>query len=148
MKKSLKGEDFCGFFGSVQIRIRFFCLLTSLPSHLRNSTKLTDFSRFIPSCSDSMPTTVSGIVIDSVRTKAVTTRPSRIGLDRFFEPCCRALRSGIQLAEIEMRVEDPDTVVDEGDKFIKKSWFRKMAHVQDLELVPRPTLIHEDPLTR
>ena len=44
-------------------------------------------------------------------------------------------------------VEDPDTVVDEGDKFIKKSWFRKMAHVQDLDLLPRPTPIHEDPLT-
>ena len=44
-------------------------------------------------------------------------------------------------------VEDPDTVVDEGDKFIKKSWFRKMAHVQDLDLLPRPSPIHEDPLT-
>ncbi|RVX18110.1 Pentatricopeptide repeat-containing protein [Vitis vinifera] len=42
-------------------------------------------------------------------------------------------------------VEDPDTVVDEGDKFVKKSLLRKVAHVQELELVPHPI---EDPLTR
>ena len=68
------------------MRIRFFCLLPSLPSHLGNSAELIDFSRFIPSCTDSMHTAVSGIVIDSVRTEAVTTRPSRIRLGRFFEP--------------------------------------------------------------
>ena len=44
-------------------------------------------------------------------------------------------------------MEDPDTMADEVDKFIKKSLFRKMAQVQDPELVPRPTPIHEDPLT-
>ncbi|KAL6319246.1 hypothetical protein AAG906_013920 [Vitis piasezkii] len=43
-------------------------------------------------------------------------------------------------------VEDPDTVVDEGDKFVKKSLLRKVAHVQELELVPHP--IEGDPLTR
>ena len=86
-KESLKGEDFCGFLGSVQIKIRFFCLLPSLSSQLGNSAELTDFSQFIPSCTDSMHTAVSGIVFNSVRTEAVTTQPSRIGLGRCFEPC-------------------------------------------------------------
>ena len=86
-RESLKGEDFCGFLGSVQIKIHFFCLLSSLSSQLGNSAELTDFSRFIPSCTDSMHTAVSDIVFNSVRTEAVITRPSRIGLGRFFEPC-------------------------------------------------------------
>ncbi|KDP22516.1 hypothetical protein JCGZ_26347 [Jatropha curcas] len=30
-------------------------------------------------------------------------------------------------------VEDPDSVVDEADKFLKKSFFRKVAHVQEFD---------------
>ena len=67
--------------------IRFFCLLPSLPSHLGNSAELTEFHRFIPSFTYSKHTDVSGVGIDSVSTEAVTTRPSRIGFGRFFEPC-------------------------------------------------------------
>ena len=72
-RESLKDEDFCGFLGSVQIKIRFFCLIPSLSSQLENSAELTDFSRFIPSCTESLHTAVSGIVFNSVRTEAVTT---------------------------------------------------------------------------
>ena len=83
-RESLKGEDFCGFLGSVQIKNRFFYLLPSLSSQLGNSVELTDFNRFIPSCTDSLHTAVSGIVFNSVRTEAVTTRlgPRRLQLGR------------------------------------------------------------------
>ena len=77
---------FPDFWVQYKLRIRFFCLMSSLPSHLGNSAELIEFSRFIPSFTDSMHTNVSGVGIDSVRTEAVTTQPSRIGLDRFFEP--------------------------------------------------------------
>ena len=76
-RESLKGEFFSGFFGSVHEDSIFL----SLPSHLGNSAELTEFSRFIPSSADSKHTDVSGVGIDLVRTEAVTTRPSRIGLD-------------------------------------------------------------------
>ena len=78
---------FADFWVQYKSRFVFFCLLPSLSSQLGNSAELTDFSRFTPSCTDSMPSAVSGIVFNSVRTEAVTTRPSRLGLGRFFEPC-------------------------------------------------------------
>ena len=78
---------FLDFLVQYKLRIQFFCLLPSLPSHIGNSTELTEFSQFIPSSTDSMHTDVSGVGIDSVRTESVTTRSSRIGLGRFFKPC-------------------------------------------------------------
>lgn len=43
-------------------------------------------------------------------------------------------------------VEDPDTVVHEADQFLKKSWFRKVAHILDIQLVPHP--VEADPFIR
>ena len=77
---------FPDFLVQYKLRIQFFCLMPSLPSHLGNSAELTEFSRFISSSTDSMHTDVSGVGIDSVRTESVTTRLSRTRLDRFFEP--------------------------------------------------------------
>ena len=67
---------FPDFLVPYKLRIRFFCFLLSLLSHLGNSTELIKFSLFIPSSTDSMHTDVSGVGIDSVRTKSITTRPS------------------------------------------------------------------------
>ena len=85
-RESLKG-DFSGFFGSVENRDSIFCLLPSRRVISGNSAELTEYNRFILSSIDSKHTDVSGVGIDLVRTEAVTTRPSRIGLGRFFEPC-------------------------------------------------------------
>ena len=82
----LKVNIFPDFLVQYKTGIRFFCLLPSLPSHLGNSAELIEFNQFIPSSTDSKHTDVSGVGIDSVRTEAVTTRPSLIGLGRFFEP--------------------------------------------------------------
>ncbi|XP_050226136.1 uncharacterized protein LOC126675526 [Mercurialis annua] len=41
-------------------------------------------------------------------------------------------------------VEDPDKVIDEADRFLKKSFFRKVAHIQEfdngLEYLPDPNI--------
>lgn len=44
-------------------------------------------------------------------------------------------------------VEDPDRVISSADKFVNKSFLRKVAHIQD----NKPTLpdpVHPDPFTR
>ena len=71
-RESLKGEYFPDFLVQYKTGIRFFCLL---PSHLGNSTELTEFNQFIPSSTDSKHTDVSGVGIDSVRTESYRTRP-------------------------------------------------------------------------
>lgn len=44
-------------------------------------------------------------------------------------------------------VEDPDTVITSADKFINKSFLRKVAHIQnDTKTLPDP--VHPDPFTR
>ncbi|XP_008459927.1 uncharacterized protein LOC103498899 [Cucumis melo] len=44
-------------------------------------------------------------------------------------------------------VEDPDTVITSADKFINKSFLRKVAHIQDdTKTLPDP--VHLDPFTR
>ncbi|XP_060192978.1 uncharacterized protein LOC132622361 [Lycium barbarum] len=35
--------------------------------------------------------------------------------------------------EIVAEVEEPDLVLEEADKFLKKSWFRHIAHIQDFD---------------
>ncbi|XP_059302006.1 uncharacterized protein LOC132053930 [Lycium ferocissimum] len=35
--------------------------------------------------------------------------------------------------EIVAEVDEPDLVLEEADKFLKKSWFRHIAHVQDFD---------------
>ena len=85
------------FWFSTKQGFDFFCLLSSLPSHLGNSAELTEFNRFIPSSTNSKHTDVSGVGIDSVRTETVMTWVSCIGLGRFFEPCPFASRSRTSL---------------------------------------------------
>ena len=90
---------FLDFLVQYKLRIRFFCLLPSLLSHLGNSAKLVEFNRFIPSSAYSMHTDVSGVDIDSVRTESITTgsvtiRPSRTRLGRFCEQCTRIIYQG------------------------------------------------------
>jgi len=44
-------------------------------------------------------------------------------------------------------VEDPDTVITSADKFINKSFLRKVAHIQsDTKTLSDP--VHPDPFTR
>ncbi|KAF8408529.1 hypothetical protein HHK36_007685 [Tetracentron sinense] len=49
--------------------------------------------------------------------------------------------------EIMVEVEDPDHVVDEADKFINKSFFRKVAHIQEYDHLDHAS-IRADPFTR
>ncbi|XP_065872186.1 uncharacterized protein [Euphorbia lathyris] len=46
-----------------------------------------------------------------------------------------------KVRETVPEVEDPDRVVDEADKFLKKSLFRKIAHIQEFENVSAICLI-------
>ncbi|XP_065848662.1 uncharacterized protein [Euphorbia lathyris] len=51
-----------------------------------------------------------------------------------------------KVRETVPEVEDPDLVVDEADKFLKKSLFRKIAHIQEFEngLSYMPNTVHGD----
>ena len=86
LEKSLKGEFCFSFFGSFELRDSIFFLPPSLPSHLGNSAEFTEFYRFILSSTQFNARLVSDVGIDAVMAESVTNRPSRIGLDRFFEP--------------------------------------------------------------
>ncbi|KAM7269020.1 hypothetical protein ACFE04_024517 [Oxalis oulophora] len=49
--------------------------------------------------------------------------------------------------EMMAEVDDPDRAAASGDKFLSKSWIRKIAHIQD----PKPSLqdaVKTDPYTR
>ncbi|WCJ36372.1 hypothetical protein M5689_017576 [Euphorbia peplus] len=59
---------------------------------------------------------------------------------------CPNVRVKKKVREMVPEVEDPDKVVDEADKFLKKSLFRKIAHVQEFEngLSYMPNTVHGD----
>ncbi|XP_002511068.2 uncharacterized protein LOC8277423 [Ricinus communis] len=64
-------------------------------------------------------------------------------------PNVRVKKKGEGVAE----VEDPDQVVNEADKFIKKSFFRKVAHIQEFDSglqsfpdhIQRDAFAHDNP---
>ena len=93
--KSLKGEIFSFFFGSVCTEgFIFFCLSPSLPSHLGNSAELVEFCQVRPSFNRLIEHLVYGVGIYALMIESVTNQPSRTRLDRFFEPCYKFAKYG------------------------------------------------------
>ncbi|CAN8256954.1 unnamed protein product [Cochlearia groenlandica] len=108
----------------MQIRLRTYTTATTPPSTTTTAATKADF----------MPVYVSiGMISLSLSFGLYTAY-----LHLHENPSVRVNK---KTREIVPEVEDPDRIINEADRFANRSWFRKLAHVQELDkhnVIPDP----------